>query len=369
MIKLAWRNLAADRLRLAISAGGVALALVLILVMKGVFAGSEEHAVAYMRNQPAELWVMQEGVENLHMATSMLAPAVLEQVNAEPGVRRAVGVLYANVGVQMEDELVFSYVFGVEPEAPFGGPWSLARGRHAVNSDEIVLDQVLAARHGLGLGDQVSILDDSLTIVGLTEDNFGIATSLVFVSKQSLADMLGIPADWNSYILVELAPDTETSELLSRLEALKDLNVLDREAFIASDQQLIRQMGVDVLKAMNTVAYVVGMLVIGFSVYTAAVERSREYGILLAIGSSRRQLRSVVLIQAGLSALLGIAAGVLAAFAAAWLISTLLPEMLVRVRLTDVLPVLVSLGGVTIVAALIPAAQVGRVDPMVAFGA
>ena len=73
MIKLAWRNLTQQPLRFAISAGGVALAVVLILAMSGVFAGSEEHAVLYMRNQPAELWGMQAGVSNLHMSSSILS--------------------------------------------------------------------------------------------------------------------------------------------------------------------------------------------------------------------------------------------------------------------------------------------------------
>ena len=49
MFKLALRNLLHDRTRLGISVGEVGLAVVLILVMAGVFAGSEEHAVAGRR--------------------------------------------------------------------------------------------------------------------------------------------------------------------------------------------------------------------------------------------------------------------------------------------------------------------------------
>ena len=58
MLKLAWRSLIHERTRLAISVGGVALAMLLILVMNGIFAGSEEHAVTYIRHQPAPLWLM-----------------------------------------------------------------------------------------------------------------------------------------------------------------------------------------------------------------------------------------------------------------------------------------------------------------------
>lgn len=367
MIKFAWKNLTEEGMRLAISVGGVALAMVLILVMQGVFAGSEEHAVSYMRHQPAELWVMQDGVENLHMATSILPPTALDSVRGAEGVDQAVGVLYANVGVDVGDTTVFSYVFGVEPEAPFGGPWSIVRGRIPKSSEDIVLDRVLATRYGLSLGDRVKILDQELEISGLTEGNFGIATSLVFVNKETLASMMGVPASFSSYILVRPDAAANQRDVMANLASLEGVNVMQRDELIASDQTMIRQMGVDVLKAMNSVAYVVGMLVIGLTLYTATLERRREYGILRAVGGSRRHLWSVVLAQAAITALLGIALGIGLSYGAAWGISAALPEMLVVIRTQSVLAVVGALFAVSVVAALLPAVEVGRVDPMLVF--
>jgi putative ABC transport system permease protein len=369
MIRLAWKNLTEERLRLAISAGGVALALVLILVMQGVFAGSEEHAVSYMRNQPADLWVMQDGVENLHMATSVLPSTVLSRIRRTAGVAQAVGVLYANVGVEVGEATVFSYVFGVDPKAPFGGPWSLVAGSPPIRLDEIVIDKDLAARHGIGLGDEISILDHDLTVSGLAEGNFGIATSLVFVTKRTLADMVGVPASLDSYVLVRQEGQADPAALSEDLASIKDVTVLTTDEFIASDKILIQQMGVDVIRAMNSVAYVVGMLVIGLNLYTATLERKREYGILRAIGGSRSQLWTVVLVQAGISALLGIGMGIGLAYALAQFINQALPEMLVLLRFENILAVVGTLLAVTAVAAILPAVQVGRADPMVVFRA
>jgi len=61
MLKLAWRNLTHERTRLIISMAGVAFAVLLILVMSGIFAGGEEQATAYIRNQPALLWSCRRG--------------------------------------------------------------------------------------------------------------------------------------------------------------------------------------------------------------------------------------------------------------------------------------------------------------------
>lgn len=367
MIRLAWKNLTAEPLRLAISAGGVALALVLILVMQGIFTGSEEHAVAYMKNQPAELWLMQDGVENLHMATSLIPPTALREAEETEGVAEAVGVLYANVGVDLGDSTVFSYVFGVEPGAPFGGPWSITEGQSPKAPGEIVLDRVLAARHGIGLGDKVSILDSEFEISGLAEGNFGIATSLVFVHKADLAQMLGVPKQVSSYMLIQPEAGTDLALLKDDLARIDGVNLMDRQQFIESDQEMISAMGADVIKAMNSVAFVVGMLVIGLTLYSATLERKREYGILRAIGGTVRHLWTVILAQAFISALLGVMAGVGLAYASARLISSILPEMLVLLDSADVLQAVLVLLAVSLIASWLPALQIGRLNPMIVF--
>src|SRR3989304_8156153 len=94
MLKLAWRNLTNEPTRMAISVTGIALALVLILVIAGIFAGSEEFAVAYIRNEPAPIWLMQSGVANMHMSSSYIAPELLAAAGQVNGVRDVTGVLY-----------------------------------------------------------------------------------------------------------------------------------------------------------------------------------------------------------------------------------------------------------------------------------
>lgn len=370
MFKLAWRNLARERTRLAISVGGVALAVVLILVMGGVFAGAEEHAVAYIRNQPAELWLMQGGVENMHMASSILSPGTVSRVRVVEGVEDAAGVLYANAGVDVGDALVFSYVFGVEPDAPFGGPWEVTTGVSRPARGEVVMDRVLAARHGLDLGDTVNILGRDLVIAGLSEDTFGIATSVTFVHKTTLAELMSVPADTVSYVLVQAEPGVEPSTLTARLrDGVPGANVMTRNAFAASDKEMIRQMGVDVIRAMNLVSYVVGLLVIGLTIYTATVERAREYGVLKAIGADTKRLAAVVISQAFIGAGLGVVVGIGLSYTVAVLIGTVLPEMQVLIETSALLRELPILALITALAALLPLGRIARLDPMVVFRA
>ncbi len=368
MFKLAWKNLLHDRTRLVISVGGVSLAMVLILVMAGVFAGSEEHAVAYIKNQPAPLWMMQNGVANMHMSSSILPPGTLEQVKAVPGVQEAVGLLYANAGIDVNGELVYSYIFAVDHGVPFGGPWEMDSGVTDLAPDEVIIDRDLAARYGVGLGDTVNILGLDLKIAGLSKGTFGIATSITFINKETLAALMGVPPEVDSYILIQPEPGMNPDILAGNLCALVPGNrVMTQAEFAASDQEMIRQMGADIIKAMNTVSYVVGLLVIALTIYTATLERAREYGMLKAIGASFGALVRVVFAQAYLSAGLGMLVGTGLAYAIAALVNRLLPEMLILIRPADVLAQLPVLLVVAALAALLPLGRIARLDPMVVF--
>lgn len=368
MLRFAWRNLLHDRTRLLVSTGGVALAVLLIFFMSGVFAGSEEHAVAYMRNQPADLWLMQDGVENMHMSSSLLPPDAAARARDVDGVANAVGLLYASGAVDVGEEQVYSYIFAVDGDAPFGQPWQMDGGDPRPGPEEVVIDGDLARRYGLGLGDSVNILGYELKIGGLSDETFGIATSITWVNKQALAALMGVPASAASYILVQPEPGADEDALAARLrEAVPEANLMTREAFIASDKEMIRQMGADIIRAMTMVAYVVGVLVIGLTVYTATVERAREYAVLKAIGAHSGHLLRAVFAQAIASTALGFVAGVVLAYVAAALVGWLLPEMLVLIRPEEVVrqaPVLLL---VTALAALLPLGRVLRLDPVAVF--
>ncbi|MBZ0296730.1 MAG: FtsX-like permease family protein [Anaerolineae bacterium] len=370
MLKLAWRNLVHERLQIAVSIGGVALAIVLMLLMDGIFAGSEEHAVIYIRRQPVSLWLMQSGVENMHMSSSILPPETLDHVRAVPGVAAAVGVLYANVGIEIGDAVVFSYVFGVAPDAPFGGPWSLVAGSADPAANEIVLDRVLAERYGLGVGDTVRVMGFDLTIAGLTEGTFGMATSVSFANKQAMALLMGVSPQAASYILIQPEPTEDVNTLAATVrQAVPDANLLTQDAFATSDQEMIRQMGADVIQLMNIIAYIIGLLVVGITIYTATLERTREYGVLKAIGASRRQLLEVVFSQSFVAVGLGYIVGVALAYVLALVIGKVVPEMLVLIAPTRWVGQIPTLVLVTVLAALLPVERILRVDPLVVFKA
>ena len=75
-MSLARRNLFQDKTRLALSVGGVALAVMLILIMNGFLAGMNRQITSYLDHSDGSIIVAQKGISNLLGATSLLPPRV-----------------------------------------------------------------------------------------------------------------------------------------------------------------------------------------------------------------------------------------------------------------------------------------------------
>lgn len=59
---IAWKNLAGERTRFAISVAGVAFSVVLVLTLRGLYRGVIDEATRYVRSAGADLWVAQAGI-------------------------------------------------------------------------------------------------------------------------------------------------------------------------------------------------------------------------------------------------------------------------------------------------------------------
>ena len=216
MTKLALKNLLHEPGRFLISLGGVSAALVLGLLLEGIFVGTSEQIVAYPDRTDADVWVMQKGVSNMHMATSILPVSLAEEVARVPGVEDAEPILYLNAFVRVGGEDWFSYVVGIRAGASRGGPWRMAEGKASPGLGEAVIPDVLARKGGVRLGDDITIMGRPFRVVGLSRDTFSMANSITFVSYQDLEALMGTPAS-ASYILVKGASGVAPEVLAERI--------------------------------------------------------------------------------------------------------------------------------------------------------
>jgi putative ABC transport system permease protein len=251
---------------------------------------------------------------------------------------------------------------GYDPEFG-GGPWALLAGRLPADDDEVVLDWVMAETHGFGLGDTIEILDEDFTVVGLSDGTNSWMASFLFMEKQA-AEELFLTPNATSFVFLSLEPGADPATVVARLRRrLRDVEILTAAAVKQNDLDLLVQVFAVPMQMMVTIAFAVGTAILGMVIYTATTERVREYGVLKAVGASNQHLYWLVSQQGLVTALLGVLIGIGLAWLAAQWIMTAYPKFLVIFQPYSV--VITTLTGVImgLLAALLPARYVGRLDP------
>ena len=333
MTRLAIRNLFQSRARLAISVGGVALALMLILSLDAIVGWIEKRVTAYIDASGADIWVSQEGVRNMHMASSSFSSSLATGVARVEGVDSVTPILYLTDVVDAGGEQTISYVIGLPDRARAGMPWIIRSGRANPGRDGAVIDQGIAEASGIGLGGTVEILGDEFEVVGLSGGTASLTSSIAFISSRDFAGLLANPRVV-SFLLVRLEPGASSPEVARRIEAqVRGVTAQTREEFAGQERKVVRDMSTDLMAIMNLVGFLIGLAVMSLTVYTATLGRRSEYGVLKALGARNRDLYLTVGVQALVSVALGLVVGLTFTLALAQIMPLLSSNMGLELRL------------------------------------
>lgn len=365
----AWivKSLLRQKFSLLASSLGVAAALLLVVIMDAAFVGESNQIVAYIHHTNPDVWVMQRGVANMHMATTFVQDWKIGRIAKVQGVKRVTPILYINTIVRAGEHKLFAYVMGLPPDGYRAGPWSMASGKPHPGPGEIVLPVELMSLAGLELGDEAIIADDKFRIVGFSRGTFSMANSVAFLSYNDLADLASARGT-TSFILVDALEHQDPQDLARRImEEVEKVNAVTQDQFIRNDFQIAKLMGVEIISFMTFIGTILAALIASFSSYSQVTLRRRELAIVKALGFGNLSLYGAVTLQSLLVSVLAFTLALLAAWVLAPTLSALVPKITLAVTLES----LIRVGVITIIAAilsaLVPAYLVGRVDPASAF--
>ena len=356
-VGLARRDLMADWRRLVVGVLAIGLAMMLILLLGGLWQGVKTQASIYPDHARAQLFVTQRGVANFAGETSRLPASTVGIVRHAAGVDWAAAVRGQFVVFDLHAQKVAAYVVGYVPNGR-GGPWRLAKGRAIRSDGEVVVDRSLADRHGLGIGELLSVGGQRFRIVGLSSGTSATMTGFVFISHAAADRLLQAPGT-TSYVLVGTKTPGATTERLRTL----GLTVFTRQQLAANDRSLAIGIFGAPIKLMVGVAAIAGTLIVALTVYAAVTDRRREYGVIKAIGASRLFIVGVVVRQAIVLSLAGLAVGGVMFWLARNLLHAWRPQFLIVLTSTAVFSALIGAIVMAMLAAILPARQVANAEP------
>ena len=373
MLLVARKNLLTERIRLAISVGGIALSVFLIGILLSLFRGWSEKVGEYVERVPADLWVASEGATDFINAASVLPESVgtllglLPEVDTvSPLIVRPLELTKAgdDPGNEFEVQLV-----GYDPAIGLGGPLAVVEGKSPPGPGEVVVDKETSDRYGVDIGDRLIRGAQSLTVVGKSSGGDFVFTQVGFVTLETAVDFLRLdPETQRTFFLLTLQDPAQAGTLAARLEvAAPDLIFFSGEEFADKTRDRIMGNILPILIVVLIVAFIVGLAVAGLTIYTATVEKSREYGILKAEGFTNRFLYRVVFEQSLVTAVLGFLLGAGATLLVAPFAQDLVPQFVVFIRWQDLLGISGATLLMALIAAFIPIRRLAQIDPVTVF--
>src|SRR5512143_149266 len=367
MLRLAFRNLFQNKVRLVISIGGVALALLLSLSLDAILAGIQQQVTTYIDQSGADIFVAQDGVRNMHMASSWLPASAVGKVKAVRGVESATPILYVTNVIEANDTRNLAYIIGLPPTAPVGGPQRISTGVSIPAKGQAIIDRAVAAKAGVAIGDKIKILGEEFTLAGLSENMTTFTGSVAFISKIDFDRIRG-ETGAVSFVLVTVEPGESSADVAAKIETQVDkVTAEPRTGFATQERKVVQDMSTDIVAIMNLIGFVIGLAVMALTVYTATLARRREYGVLKALGARSAYLYRAVLAQALISVGLGFALGLIITLA----LSVIVPYLGVNLSLQINGASLIRVGGLSLViaglSALLPIKQIAGLDPALVF--
>src|SRR4051794_36891724 len=317
-----------------------------------------------------------------------LDEALVETVGAVPGVEVAEGsvsgfaLIIDSSGEPIQPGGAPTIGTSISEDRRLSGAGTIREGRQPSGPHEIVVDAGTAEKAGFHVGDRVDVVFEhgrkAFTLVGIvgfgetdsllgaTLAGFDLPTAQQVLGKAGVVDVVDVRAE----------DGVSATALRDRIATVlpEDVEAVTGEQAAADGTAAVKDaLGIftTVLLVFAGVALLVGSFVIWNTFNVLVAQRRREVALLRAVGATRRQVLSGVLVEAAAVGLvaggIGLLGGVGLATAIRWLLGLIgvdVPSTSAAVEMRTVLVAFAVGLVVTTLAAVLPAWSAARVAPM-----
>jgi len=311
MLSLVVANIWAKKARSTGIAFAVALAVMTVVTLTVVSSGLETAASAVLTVGKADFTVAQNGVSDL--LYSNIDTGQLARIGATPGVKSSVGVLLETEKINAANPLFIE--IGIQPSdlTTFGVTVVAGRAYGATAPNEVMLGWRAAQNLGLHVGDRFYANGTSNKVVGIFSTGISYGDSAAMFPLPALQAYNRVPGSV-SLVFVKIAPGHSSASVQKTLT--RDQPELTTISTLAQAGRADRNLVF--LKAAVTgstiLALVIGAIVVGNTMLLSLFERTREFGLLRAIGWGRRRVVWLVVSESLSLAVVGSLLGVAFSF-------------------------------------------------------
>lgn len=321
--KFILNNLLRRKVRTSLTAMGIAVAITAVVGLVGISLGFKRAFASTYESRGVDLIVVRSGVTEY--MTSNLDESVGSRLAKLSGVQR-VAADQRDVVSFDDDQSAASQVplLGWQPGSFLLEKLKFQSGGAASGERKcVLLGHVLAERLGKKVGDTVRIKLKSFRVRGIFDSFNPIENGSAIVPLADLQELTGKLHKVTSFQIVlsdDLKDEADVEGVQRRIEALRDekgqklgLQAMTHTNYTNRATQIL--LAEAMAKITSTIALVIGTIGILNTMITSVLERTREIGVLRAIGWRKwrvvRMILAEALALAGTGGVIGIVAAVI----------------------------------------------------------
>jgi len=207
------------------------------------------------------------------------------------------------------------------------GGFRFVKGGPFQHPDEVIVNELYASHHILRVGDTTDIMNRPWRVTGIYEPGM---LARVVVPLATLQDLTGNTGKVST-IYVKVDDASRISEAIAVLSAkLPTYKVYSMEDYTTLFSPASVPMLTQFIGVVIGLGVLVGFLVVFLSMYTAVLERTREIGVLKALGASPAFILNILLRETVLLAIAGSVLGILLSYGTRAVLQWLVPSSLIQ---------------------------------------
>lgn len=348
MLAITFADLRTRSRQFLIAVVGAGLTFAIALLLSGMVSGFNNEIERTVASARADGWVLQSGTSGPFTSVGGIPASTVGELAATPGVDDASGMVISLQTVSREGrEPLRIMMIGAEVDGP--GQVTPEDGEPVAGDGEAVADE----RLGLAVGETFTLGGREFDVVGLVSGLTMLGgTPDVWISLDEAQTALFQGEDIVTTIVVQGEP-----------EALPDGLALMTNEEVEEDSLGPMEDAVASVDGSRYLMWAVATIIVAALIYVSALQRTRDFAVLKAVGASSRSLFLGVAIQAVLVSL----AAAAFAFAVSGFVRPLY-RVPVEVSGTAYLLTPVVAAVVGIVASLVALRHAVKADPALAFG-
>jgi putative ABC transport system permease protein len=312
-------NIARQPRRAAIVATSLMITQAILIGLGGMLASTYGGALRFLDDSLRSDYIMVAGGLIITNDTVGASPELAETIRRIPGVEELTTIRQIDV---LNGDGVGIRLVGIDPPgyARIAGLSFLEGDKNAFEGlqtgNSVIVNGRYASQFGVGVGDVITLdgshggVEVEVGAIGL--DYLNIKLPTIYMDQVSLTREYGVRND--VFLLVNSEPGADQEQLeenlLAATRAYPGFGILSREQLRVSQEKLARSgtIGMNIMLALIALPALLGL---ANTLSINVIERTREIGMLRAVGAKRRQVRRMIVAESLLLSLMGIALGIL----------------------------------------------------------